>query len=120
MSGCSLLYVEAVARLYGEPGSLDEPLPSGEDALRTLGDTVVDPGPGPDELFARVEQRELVTRGLRGLRSRDLALAIVLKYLAGWSRADIAAVLGVAPARVHDFEKSALARMREALNGRPE
>jgi DNA-directed RNA polymerase specialized sigma24 family protein len=119
MSAVSLLYVESVAMLYGEPRSFDELLPAGHGA-RTLGDTVVDPGPGPEELYGRVEQRELIAQGLRALRSRDLALSVVLKYLAGWPRSDIAEVLGVAPARVHDFERSALARMREALNERPE
>ncbi len=118
--GVSLLYISGIALLYAEPRSFDELLPSLRGVPRTVGDAIIDPAPRPDELFAHVEQRELVARGLRALRSRDLALAIVLKYLAGWSRAEIAQVLGVDSRRVSVFEKAALDRMREALNEQPE
>jgi DNA-directed RNA polymerase specialized sigma24 family protein len=120
MSAVSLLYVESVAMLYAEPRSFDERLPALRGAPRTVGDTVVDPAPGPDELFARVEQRELVARGLRALRSRDLLAVIALKYLAGWSRAEIARVLNVPPQRVNVLERAGLERMRAALSGRAE
>ena len=58
--------------------------------------------------------------GAKALRSRDLLAVIALKYLAGWSRAEIAQVLGVDPRRINVFERAALERMREALNERPE
>ncbi len=71
--------------------SMDEPL--GETEL-TLADQFGDPTPGPEELYAREELRDLLEQELAAL-PREMRTAVVLRDLEGLSTQEAAETLGV-------------------------
>jgi DNA-directed RNA polymerase specialized sigma subunit len=109
-----LLYVESVARLYAQPLSLDASLVRDDGEEVTLGECIPDEHPLQDAQLDTAYARDLVAQGLRAINPR-LGLVVVLRVLVGWSRAEVAPVVGVTPASVWHLEKSALTRMRSAL-----
>src|SRR4051812_12131474 len=74
-----------------------------------------DPGPTPDETAELAAQREAVRRALHHLPPREREL-IALKYQAGLSNAEIAAVLGVSESNAGTLLHRAMTKLREAVD----
>jgi RNA polymerase sigma factor (sigma-70 family) len=71
--------------------------------------------PDPDEAAELAAQRDAVRAALSRLRARDREL-IALKYHAGLSNAEIAAVLGVSTSNAGTLLHRAMTKLREAVD----
>lgn len=72
----------------------------------------------PDDDVERTPERLAVRRALRSLAPRDRR-AVVLRFYAGMTQAEIAAELGISQVHVSRVLRSALGELRTALDGSP-
>lgn len=93
--------------------SLDAPLPGAEGL--TLGESLPDRGEGPE---AEARKKEEIASLLEALQALDEPLqeAVSLRWILGWSDADMAEALGVSPEAARQRAHRGLEALEEALN----
>ena len=98
--------------------ALEETLASGgsrEESL-TVGDTVVDPEPGPVGMFEVEETRQILAGAINRLPDRE-KLVLTLYYYEGLTLNDIGRVLGITESRVCQIHTKAVLQLRSKLAG---
>jgi len=80
----------------------------------TFAETLPDPEPLPDEMFARAELGVVVEKAMKNL-SPQSRLVLVLHYEQGFSFEEIAEIVGMPASTIRSVHRRALTKLRETL-----
>ena len=89
---------------------------AGREESLTVGDTVVDPQPGPVGVFEVEETRQILAGAINRLPDRE-KLVLTLYYYEGLTLNDIGRVLGITESRVCQIHTKAVLQLRSKLAG---